>query len=204
MKELSAKLKSDILYFFASSPNRSEIEAKINDVPALMVALTRFVLRGKGVEKVEATKLVERISLEISPVKSPKKNPAYKGKFPHKIKSVAGGTKAGGLAVTLNDGSRHVVTFADTGGIMPKVGMLFGEWSKYYKKPATKKNPITPGIVSRPVKDKARPIFTVEYSSKDSGPWTAAGHFPNRGLATDYAKSMHEVNPSKYWRVATK
>lgn len=66
-----------------------------------------------------------------------------------------------------------------------------------------KKNPIIPGILSKNTLrvKSGKGKFSVQYSKKNNNDWNTAGTFPNRGLATDYCKNMHENNSNLFWRV---
>lgn len=72
------------------------------------------------------------------------------------------------------------------------------------RKAGVKKNPIIPGITARPVKAGRKPVFAVEHAKAKTGPWSTAGLFPNRTLASDYAQAMHAGNSGKWWRVVLK
>ncbi len=62
----------------------------------------------------------------------------YRGKYPTKIKSVTGTINTPGkVSVTLNNGEKYLVGTKDTGGIIPKPGMMYGEWGNYYRKNPT-------------------------------------------------------------------
>ena len=98
-------------------------------------------------------------------------------------------------------------------GAYSKVDRLSNSWMKGAQvdnindvSSRPRKNPLKPGITARARKGKPasnRKMLSVDYGKSENGPWTVAGVFPNRQLASDYAKAMADKNPSLWWRVAT-